>query len=340
MDVIPIEQASDESSSDEATLWFEMDITNILKDKSKPSAQHTSWYAHFSSVGTTIIMNIIYYHCHIYSQTGRRTDLTESSLENLIRCVDTPGQYTPWPLMDSTLAEWKQFFDSNPEIANVKRLGPDQMDLDSFKKVEPDLPETAQISAITTAADVKRNQDREVFRLEVEAAGIPTTELSLGDILSAESFPPASFSPDSIPAYYFRYMHTDIHEQTALHNCRLDHEINRLGLLQHRITAQIADLQKEKATLILKCRTITGIEASLVALFNDNSQTISAVETMNQRVSNFERNPCMAEALQREMSLKQTPRTSLSGTPPGVSPHSHFPQYAGVSGFVSSSYVR
>jgi hypothetical protein len=339
VDVGPIEQASesDDSSSDEATLWFEMDIANLRKDKSKVPAQHTSWYARFSSVSTTVITNIIYFHCNIYSQAGRRTELTDASLQNLIRCVDTPGKHTPWPLMDSTLAEWKQFFDSTPEIANADRPSQDQMDLDSFKKGEPDLPQKAQISNVTIATDVKRNQARETFRMELDAARVPTTDLSLGDILSAESFPPASFSPDPMPAYYFRYMHTDLHEQTALHNCRLDHEINRLGLLQHRITSQIADLQMEKDTLLKKCRAIQGIEASLGSLLVENSQTVSAVAKMNQRVSDFERRPRMAGALQHEMSRKQTPRTSLSGT---ASPISHFPLYAEVSGFVSSSYVH
>ena len=337
VDVGPIEPASDESSSNEATLWFEMDFINLRKDKPKAPAQNTSWYARFSMVSTTVITNIIYYHCNIYSQAGRRTDLTDASLQNLIRYVDTPGKHTPWPLMYSTLAEWKEFFGDKPEIANAERPGQDQMDLESFKKGEPDLPQKAQISDVTIATDVKRNEARETFRIELGAARVPTTDLSLDNILSAESFPPASFSPDPIPAYYFRYMHTDLHEQTALHNCRLDHEINRLGLLQHRITTQIADLKLEKETLLKKCRVIHGIEASLGALLAESSQTVSSVAKMNQRVSDFEQNRSMARALQHEMSRKHTPRTSLSAT---ASPVSHFPQYDGVSGFVSSSYVH
>jgi hypothetical protein len=339
VDVAPIEQSSesDDSSSDEATTWFEMDIANLRNDKSKDPAQHTSWYARFSAVTTTVITNIIYYHCNIYNQAGRRTDLTDASLQNLIRCVDTPGKHTPWPLMDSTLAEWKQFFDATSEIASAKRPGRDQMDLDSFKKGEPDLPPKAQISNVTIATDAKRNQARETFRIQLEAARVPTTDLSLGDILSAESFPPASFSPDPMPAYYFRYMHTDLHEQTALHACRLDHEINRLGLLRHRITTQITDLQTEKDTLFKKCRAIRAIEASLGSLIVENSQSVSAVAQMNQRVSEFEGRPRMQTALQHEMSRKQTPRTSLSGT---ASPASHFPMYTEVSGFVSLSYVH
>ena len=339
VDVGPIEQSSEseDSSSDEATTWFEMDIANLRKDKSKDPAQHTSWYARFSGVSTTVITNIIYYHCNIYNQAGRRTELTDASLQSLIRCVDTPGKHTPWPLLDSTLAEWKTFFESTPEIANANRPGRDQMELDSFKKGEPDLPPKAQVSNVTIATDVKRNQDRETFRIQLEAARVPTIDLSLGDILSAESFPPASFSPDPMPAYYFRYMHADIHEQTGLHNCRLDHELNRLGLLQHRITAQITDLKKEKDTLLMKSRAIKAIEASLGSLLVESSQTVSAVAKMNQRVSEFEGRPRMQAALQHEMSRKQTPRTSLSAT---ASPASHFPMYAEFNGFVSSSYVH